>query len=400
LRRTLVVLSLGLCVLFLLALVLSQIEQHLLRRRAKALLSVMQSLELRKTSWQEARARLQPWKSNTKFDQNCDQLRCSLTITLDDLVYSYFRGRYRLEWLDDYLRWKLNLTYQEGPFAHFEETSLRCYMHLGGHPAHIEAGISIRDGFVWRKSFWVSIETHANRDQAVFGGASVYYALIAETRAVSRFTSGDEPLPLHPDYSIGRPGGCEICVMGWAKFTPYAEPRDVQRLMQLDLSCLTRWRPCLTQSDIMPAAWAQYVAERPRVENARRSPECSGLVIQTLGRDSAKIAVGEVLALHKTASDDADREGVARVRIIERLKGSADWKIGDIRDVHFSPWPGEANSGPRVGQKLIFFAYWDHFEELRIEPSDGCPIMLANESNLALVRSGMAEDFSSSDNAN
>lgn len=358
----------------------------------------MQSFELRKTNWQEARARLQPWKSNTKFDQNCDELRCSLNITLDDLVYSYFRGRYRLSWLDDYFRWKFNLTYQEGLFEHFEEALLRRYMHVGGHPAHIEAGISVRDGIVWRKSFSVSIETDVNNDRAFFG-ANVEYALVAETGTVSRFTNGDEQLTLHPHYAIGRPGGCEICVMGWAKFTPYAEPSDAQRLMQLDLSCLTRWHPCVTQSDIMPAAWAQYVAERPRVENAERSPKCSALAIQTLGRDSAKIAVGEILAYHEAAGDEADRNGVARVCFIERLKGAADWKIGQIRDVHFSPRPGEANSEPRIGQKLIFFAYWDHFEELRIEPADGCPILPANESNIALLRRGIVEDFGASDDA-
>jgi hypothetical protein len=68
-------------------------------------------------------------------------------------------------------------------------------------------------------------------------------------------------MTLHPNYLISRPGGCEICISGYVHFTPYADPGDIRRLMQLNLSCLTRIHPCLDQNDIMPAAWKQYLAE-------------------------------------------------------------------------------------------------------------------------------------------
>jgi len=46
------------------------------------------------------------------------------------------------------------------------------------------------------------------------------------------------------------------------RFTPHADPADGQRLMQYDLSCLTRWiSPCQTKSDIMPTAGHEMAAE-------------------------------------------------------------------------------------------------------------------------------------------
>ena len=68
LRQALLALFLGLCVLFSLALVVSQIEQHLFRRRAELLLAEIQSLELRKTPWHEAQTQFQRWGPESKLD--------------------------------------------------------------------------------------------------------------------------------------------------------------------------------------------------------------------------------------------------------------------------------------------------------------------------------------------
>jgi hypothetical protein len=55
LRKVIVGLSLSLCAVLLLTLLASQVEQQLFRRRAALLLSQLQSLELRKASWQDAK---------------------------------------------------------------------------------------------------------------------------------------------------------------------------------------------------------------------------------------------------------------------------------------------------------------------------------------------------------
>jgi hypothetical protein len=102
----------------------------------------------------------------------------------------------------------------------------------------------------------------------VNGGHWGNFALIAVERTVPEFDLSDTshldpPLTFHPNYLIRRqPGYCDI-QQGNVEFTHLADPNDIRRLMALDFSCLTRMRPCTSLSDIMPAAWKQYMAEHP-----------------------------------------------------------------------------------------------------------------------------------------
>lgn len=150
-----------------------------------------------------------------------------------------------------------------------EQAMLQGYMLLGGRPATITASAGMRDGVVWSKGFSVVIETYWHNIPDFNPDRWFEYSLIATTGSVPQLDfSGqnwvDPQITLHPNYIISRPGGCEICIMGYVHFTPYADPADIRRLMQLNLSCLTRIHPCLDQSDIMPAAWKQYLEERHR----------------------------------------------------------------------------------------------------------------------------------------
>jgi hypothetical protein len=117
------------------------------------------------------------------------------------------------------------------------------------------------------------------------------------------------------------------CVAGWATFTPYAAPADVQRLMQVDLSCLTRWRSCVTQGEIMPIAWAQYLAERPLVDGCSGELACSPSFLEVLGRDSVNIAIVEVLKYHREVGcqgyeGGCERTPVKKAQERSRLDGS------------------------------------------------------------------------------
>jgi hypothetical protein len=404
LRRALLALFLSLCVLFFFALIVSQIEQHLFRRRAELLLAEIQSLELRKTPWQQAQTQLQRWRANTEVGGQCNEQKCSLKITLDELVLAYASKTNLFVKLDDYLRWRLKLTYDVGPFVRLEFVLLRAYMRIGGRPARVLATIGMRDGVVWSKGLSVFIETYAQEVPEFFGTTPGGYTLIADTHSAPRFDYYDyrwisAQLKLHPDYMVGRPGGCEICVEGWAKFTPYAAPADIHRLMQFDLSCLARWRPCLTQSDIMPAAWAQHEAEQPHVDELRDQLACSQSIIEMLGRDSANMVTGEILGYHERVDGKGYQHVDVRIRVLERLKGAAEWKAGETRDVSDLSGIGGDSTRLRTGTQLIFFGGWGSSKELRIDPGYGCPILLLNETNLSLVRRGIAQDYTANDKA-
>jgi hypothetical protein len=401
LRKFLFALSLSFGALLFLTLLTSQIEQHLFRRRAELLLSQLQSLELRKTSWQDAQTQFQSWGANREFDKGCSSQKCSLKITLNEFVLGHLTQRNLFEKLDDYFRWRLKLSYSEGPFVHAEFWLIRLYMCMGGRPARVIANIGMRDGTVWSKGTSVWVETLI--DSAEWSGDQPFeFSLIAEVNSAPRFDYYGSPrvssqLMLHQNYVIGRPGGCEVCVEGWVKFTPYAAPEDVHRLMQLDLSCLTRWHPCVSQNEIMPAAWAQYVAERSRTSQSKEILSCSPAIIEILGRDSANIATAEVVRYHENFYSQGYDKIVATVRVLDRLKGMAAWNVGETRDVTLPSGTPCADDKVQVGSRLILYGGWDRSNEVRFDPQKPWPVIPMNDTNLNFFRRGIDQDFSAQD---
>jgi hypothetical protein len=262
---------LSLSALLCVALAASQIEQRIFRRRAELLLSEVESLQLRKTPWHDARAQFEHWGRNRRFEDACSEQACSVRITLDEFALGYISGPNIFATLDNYFRWRLRLPSDFRSFENALASLSRAYMRVGGRPARVVANVGMNDGTVSSEEIAVFIETYAkNGPWSSSDGGTVEYTLIADAYSVPNFDRYetrqiDRQLALHPDYAIGRPGGCEICVEGWAKFTAKASSGDIKRLLGFDLSCLTRWHPCLTQSDIMPAAWAQYLTERTRL---------------------------------------------------------------------------------------------------------------------------------------
>jgi len=396
-RKLLYALALSFCTIVALTLLGSRIEQRLFRRRAETLLSQIQALELRKSSWQEAQTQLQRWSSNRVIGDSCDAHMCSLQVTLDEFVFAHFIQRNPLTKLDDYLRWRLKLTYNEGPFERMEAFLFQGYVRLGGHPARVMAEVGMRDGLVWSKGFHVWIGTYGH-PIGWSGNWHQVFTLIASTSTVSRLDRsfpglGDAQLMLHPYYEIGRLN-CTICVAGWADFTPYAAPADIHRLMRLNLSCLTRWHQCLTQSDIMPAAWSQYLAERPLVDGSRCELNCSPS-LEILGRDSVNIAIVQILPQR----DKVNRSGseLASVRLVEPLKGTADWKIGEAREIRLLVENrGHELSFP-AGRRFVLFRGRGPSTEPWFTSLLGCTITWVNETNLSLIRRGIVEDYKAVD---
>ncbi len=98
-----------------------------------------------------------------------------------------------------------------------------------------------------------------------------------------------------------------------------------------------------------------------------------------LGRNSANMATGEILGYHQRVDNQGYRHVNVRIRVLERLKGAADWKVGETQLISFGGWGGS--------------------KEMRIVPGYACPILLLNETNLSLVRRGIAQDFTANDKA-
>jgi hypothetical protein len=401
LLRLLLSISVSLCALLLLTLLASQVEQHVFRRRAELLLAQVQSIELRKTSWQTAQEQFSRWGANREFDEHCDSHKCSLKITLNESVFGYITQRNLFVKLDDYFRWRLKLSYSEGPFVRAEFWLLRSYIRLGGRPARVIANIGMRDGVVWGKGMSVWIETFGHPGEWS-GNERVEFALFAEAHSVSRFDYYGDPtratsqLGIHPNYTMGRPGGCTGCVEGWVKFTPYATREEVHRLMELKLSCLTQWHACVTQSDIMPTAWAEYVAYRSRPDTSEEMLKCPA-AIEILGRDSANIAIGEVLRYRENFYSNGYDKIVATVHVLDRVKGMKTWNVDEIRDVTLLSGAPCAANKVRVGSRLIFYGGWDRSNEMEFNPQRPWPVIPMNDANMSLLRRGIDQDYRATD---
>jgi len=255
----------GLCAVLIFVLVASQVGQHIFRKRSEILLAQLQSLELGKTSWQDAQRQLKGWIGETKLDDRCNQAECSAFITLTEPSWVWIPRPVFVR-LDDYLRWRLKLSYSQGPFAWMaQQALLPGYMLMGGRPARIIATVGMRDGVVSSLGFFVGVETYRHFNP----GRWAEYTLAADVRSVPRFDDFDRirdaaQLVIHPNYLISRPSGCEGCIEVYLYFNRNTEIADVRRLTQPNLSCLTRIHPCLDEIDIMPAAWKQYLAENSR----------------------------------------------------------------------------------------------------------------------------------------
>jgi hypothetical protein len=389
------VLFVALCALVALIVISSQIEQHIFRRRAELLLREIRSIELRKTQWRDLRVQFEQWRPQTEFYGPCDESTCSFQITINDSVLSFVSKSNLFVRLDDYFRWKLKLSYNEGPFVRTAQSFFGLYVRMGGHPARVTAAVGVREGSLWSKGISVWIETYAHDVPGFYQGPGIEYTLIASVHSVPRFEYYDGPgidsqLMVHPDYAIGHPGGCSVCVAGWVIFTPYAERTDVDRLMQFNLACLTRWRRCTTQADLMPVAWSQYLAEAPRLQGMHL--ECSPAAIKILGRDSAFIAIGEFLEHSEVPNGPSYVDDSATVKVLERMKGDPSWNAGEVRSVAFN----RESSEPVIpaGVRLIFFGDREESHIMQIDHRYNCRAVAATETNLTLVRSGMSEDSS------
>ncbi|HEX3375225.1 MAG TPA: hypothetical protein VHS29_00075 [Candidatus Acidoferrales bacterium] len=251
--------------LLIVALLASQIGQYMFRRRVERLLTQFQSLELGDISWHQAQIQLKEWDKETKLSRQCNQTECSEQIVLIEPAWIFAPKPIFLR-LDDYLRWRLKLTYSQGPFSWMaQHVVLPGYMLMGGRPARSIVTVGMHEGVVPSLEFFVGIETYRHHN---LGGWNEY-TLGAVIRGVPRFDVFDRSrngaqLTLHPNYLINRPSGCEGCEEAYVYFTPSTEPADVLRLVQPNLSCLTRILPCLDEIDILPAAWKQHLAETSR----------------------------------------------------------------------------------------------------------------------------------------
>jgi hypothetical protein len=327
-----------------------RVDQYLLRRNAERLLADLKSLELRKSTYHDARKVIDRWKIIHQ-EGPCEPNRCEVEIGVGD-----FLGR----------RWK---------FFERHQRLLQVWRMLGGRQADIDGYIRVRRDVVWGKGIRAGILSDSAGHED-----GVYLVGRMGTKSPS-FIS-----PLHPEYEvgIGRHTTGAFSVGVYANFTPYADPADIDRLMDIDFSCLTRWHSCQTGANIAPTAWNEAAAETEKTA-ARNFAEltCNSGIIRVLARESRRAVIGEVNRVSLYPS-------FANVKILlkDDLKQYNLSDLSAFQDYFLSEsLPVKEKLGDRY---VLFFRYKDR---LYLDQYNACALLPATKENIETVRRGVAEDW-------
>lgn len=329
-----------------------RLDNYILRRRAERLLADIRSLDLRKSSYSDAQKAWDRYPHNVQTEGPCRPSRCDVSIALDGTAWRHIE------------------------FLGKHQQLLDFYSRIGGRLAYVRASIRVRNNAVWGKSFWEIVESgNCERDS---DGVRVCLALIGS------FSTDDVPRhpPFsHPEYEIGKSGGCTFCMDAYVKFTPYADPADIRRLSDINLSCITRLHPCETRDDILPSAWKEHAADLPPWEAG--ASVCSPVVARAFSRESERVAVGVVLPHLRGQLQDE-----FRLRIVKEIKGGGTRvplnEYPDyLREYSFFGSALSARTGDRY---IAFFRAENDAPQTCLTP--------ATVDNLRIMVEGIAEDWS------
>ena len=320
---------------------------------------------MRKSTYQDAQHVIDHWKESVHEQGRCQPNRCDVEIGVGGFYDRHAKF-----------------------FIHHQRL-LQVWRGLGGRPAEIDGYIRVRRDVVWGKGI-----------RAIVLGYSAGQE--DDLNLVGRMGSGSPGFVslLHPEYDvgIGRHTTGSHSVGAYADFTPYADPADVKRLMDIDFSCLTRWHSCQTGADIAPTAWNEAAAEDQK--GAARNVSlltCGPAVVRVLARESRRAVIGEVQRISLYAGlYDASRSrpheasDFVQVKIVfnDDLKRTNLDSLEALQDYSFNEsLPVREKVGARF---ILFFRYKDR---LYSDNYRTCELLPATEENVEAARNGVSEDW-------
>lgn len=386
-RRILRITAFTVGVLLLGTVALVRMQQCLLRWRAERLLSDIRSLQLGKSTWADAQKIMTRWGPWGFYEGSCTEKRCGYQIAMQDIyqgfpVYSTPSNTMRKNW------------------AQRSYWMLVSYQLFSGRPTLISARIEVLNGVIWAKDYRIVLQASprflpSESDFLLSGSASTVWRTGDFRGSYS---------PAHPEYFISRPGGCMFCVMGYSKFTPYADPAVVYGLMDFNLDCLTSIVACRNQMDIMPTAWKKFeTEEKSFVSTATTNqdgPSGCPSSAEFQGRDSRDIVVAEVMS-SRPEEHSPGSEAVS-FRLKQRLKRAEFWNLSEVGHASLPNYmvrKDRPNIGSVIPGRDVILMISPPYEAMPqwIELSP-CDILPLTDQNLAAVRRGISLDIFPSDN--
>jgi hypothetical protein len=200
---------------------------------------------------------------------------------------------------------------------------------------------------------------------------------------------------LHPTYLVGNLSellnadtGGSPAVIVWTEFLEDANAADVSRLMQFDLSCLTRLRPCRDR-DLMPSVWAQSVKD---IRESPKSLTCTPELSKRVAQFSDVIAVVRPKTIELSSPRYPGRPPRLRnldifnvMKTPEHLR-PLDRSYIDV-DVDRPEMMTTADSGSpiRAGREYVFLMQVRNDPDIAWFALYPCGVLIFNDTNLAMV---------------
>ena len=349
-----------------------QIQQHLLRWRAERLLADIRQIQMGKSTWADAQVFMTKWGRWGTYTGSCTPEKCMDWIQIQDDVW--------------YLRSAC------GESCGFLRRVERPYGWLGGRTAMAEAQLEVANKKITTAGFSLFIEVPAGHsrewpaEHGLVGHATEYAA------PLDPYNFRGQRL-LHPEYWIGKPGGCEGCVKLDTTFTPFVSQEKLLRLTGFDLTCITRWSPCANEGDLMPSAWNEYEAELAGDDDREKAFETCEVPLEFFGREYQDIAIAEILA-SETLREPNHVESIAKIRIIRSLKGQTH--LSPEKAAYFTVFDrgrgvaGWSSTDLTAGEKYILmggFGEWSGGGKLLA--LDDCGVVPFSDQNLAAIQRGI-----------
>lgn len=357
-----------------------QIQQHILRWRAEHLLSDIRDLQLGKSTWADAQEIMTRWGAWGRYEGLCTGQQCNYQIEIRDSFSLLADQGNEAVWSALY---------------HWRWTKWT-YEFLGGRPVSVVARFEVSKGLIWAKDYVLWLEakdkdTHGGWDYILFGSAKTVW----RTTEFRHF-----PSPEHPEYVVGRPGGCEGCETVYARYTPFANPSDVNRLLDFNLDCITRRNPCQHPIDVMPTAGKENLAQEAAFEAAdeegrRRLVEQCTSSPEFLGRDRENVVIAEIASIDLVHWQPQVQ---LSFRLIKRLKGADDWRPTEVwrswKPEDAKGMQGSKGASLEPGRRVILlFSTHGGLSSPNWLDIDSCGLMPLTDENLLAVQHGAAQDI-------
>lgn len=357
--------AVSLIVALLLPILVVRINAVVFRWRVGHLLNEVKALRVEQTPYSVVSKLRQEYLSNIREKESCDEQRCEFSIDLN-LWDSLIHLTWKHPWTERARYYTVLLLRGSGLRPTFFSVWLRVN---GGTLRSMNVGLAP-----------ISVIEHP--EYAPHGFLSNFFATARSAGNFRRLLYRSS-IYSHPNLMVWEPSACTGCSGAiTAEFTWQASQQELDKAMDFNLSCITRFRDCTSVEQFLPSA-AELLSrdEKPYV-SWDRIP-CDSKMARILGRDSDFV---EIAQLTKLGQPDEDNFVLADYKLARPLKGKAPQLKGIyLRSADL------ADRSRQVGTQSILF-----LNQLLHHPTQDshCGVMSAEPDILKAALEGIADDRS------